>query len=74
MEKTITERYATDADKRRWDFPVFKSTPSVYDNSTDNTVHPRVAVNGMRRDAYYFVRFVVENRVWPIASAAAFPF
>lgn len=47
MEKIISERQFTDMDKRRWDFPVFKSAPPVLTSQTDNTQAPEVVVMGM---------------------------
>ncbi|KNC78623.1 hypothetical protein SARC_08953 [Sphaeroforma arctica JP610] len=43
MEQTVSERYVTDSDKRRWDFPVFRPSVPVLTSHTDNTRHPIVA-------------------------------
>lgn len=53
MEKTISERHYTEADKRRWDFPVFKSAPPVLTKDTDNSISPVVTANGMHQNACF---------------------
>eukprot|EP01134_Creolimax_fragrantissima_P006646 CFRG6646T1 len=45
MEETVAERYVTESDKKRWDFPVFRPSVPVLSSTTDNTRHPIVAPN-----------------------------